>query len=37
MYIKKIEEKVPGKWESAYFRVKNPKASRAFRHALDPS
>ena len=37
MYILKFEEKVPGKVENAYLRVKNTRASRALRWALDPS
>ena len=38
MYIKKFEEKVPGKvGECIYLIVKNARASRALRWALDPS
>ena len=37
MYIKKFEKKYQEKWENAYLRVKNARASRALRLALDPS
>ena len=36
MYIKNFEKKYQEKWENAYLRVKNARASRALRRALDP-
>ena len=36
MYIKNFEKKYQEKWENAYLRVKNARASRALRWALDP-
>ena len=36
MYITKLKKKYQEKWENAYLRVKNPRASRALRQALDP-
>ena len=37
MYIKNLKKKYQEKWENAYLRAKNPRASRALRRALDPS
>ena len=36
MYIKNFEKKYQEKWENAYLTVKNARASRALRRALDP-
>ena len=36
MYIKNLKKKYQEKWENAYLIVKNAKASRALRQALDP-
>ena len=36
MYIKNFEKKYQEKWENAYLRVKNARASRALMRALDP-
>ena len=37
MYIKNLKKKYQEKWENAYLIVKNARASRALRRALDPS
>ena len=37
MYIKYFEKKYQEKWENVYLRVKNARASRALRQALDGS
>ena len=36
MYTKKLKKKYQEKWENAYLIVKNARASRALRQALDP-
>ena len=36
MYIKNLKKKYQEKWENAYLIVKNARASRALRWALDP-
>ena len=36
MYIKILKKKYQEKWENAYLRVKNARAPRALRRALDP-
>ena len=36
IYIKHFEEKYQEKWENAYLTVKNARASRALRWAMDP-
>ena len=36
MYIKNLKKKYQEKWENAYLIVKNARASRALRQALDP-
>ena len=36
MYIKKLKKKYQEKWENACLTVKNARASRALRWALDP-
>ena len=36
MYIKILKKKYQEKWENAYLRVKNARAPRALRQALDP-
>ena len=37
MYIKKLKKKYKEKWKNAYLIVRNVRASRALRRALDPS
>ena len=36
MYIKNLKKKYQEKWENPYLIVKNARASRALRRALDP-
>ena len=36
MYIKNLKKKYQEKWDNAYLIVKNVRASRALRRALDP-
>ena len=36
MYIENFEKRYQEKWENAYLKVKNARASRALRQALDP-
>ena len=37
LYIKNLKKKYQEKWENAYLKVKNARASRALRRTLDPS